>query len=128
VAVARIAGVGHQHFVVAVDERRAGQQQRRGGACRHDNARRIDREAVRVLVVPGDGLAQRLHTERARVLRHAAAQRGGCGLDNGLGRREVRLANAHVDDVASGVLELGGFLHQFHDIERLDLVDAGGDP
>jgi hypothetical protein len=50
--------------------------------------------------------------------------RGG---EHGRRRRKIRLADPHVDDAVTGGLEgAGGRLH-LHDVDRRDLVAAGGD-
>jgi hypothetical protein len=76
----------------------------------------------------GNRLAQRRQSERVRVLRDATAQgvRGSC--DHRFRRREIRFADTHVDDVAARALERLRFFRQFHHVERLDGVDAGGVP
>ena len=122
--VARIRRVGHQDFVIAIDERRTSEQQGRGRAGRQDDAAGVDRDAVDAGVVSGNCFAQRCDPQRAGVLRHAAPQGLRGGLDDRLGRREVRLPDAHMDDVAPRAFELRGLLRQLHDVKRGDRVDS----
>jgi hypothetical protein len=52
---------------------------------------------------------------------------GFCGgRDHRFRRREIRFADAHVNDVAARAFERLRFFRQFHDIERLDGVNSGG--
>lgn len=46
------------------------------------------------------------------------------GLDHLFGRGEIGLANAHVDDVVSGLFTQGGLFGKLHDVERRDVVDT----
>ncbi|MCY1233755.1 hypothetical protein D3C81_1080370 [compost metagenome] len=67
-----------------------------------------------------------MDAERTGVLRDAAAHRRLGRVYHWLGGGEVRLADAHVHDMAAGALELGGLLGQFHHVEGIDVGDAGG--
>ncbi len=51
--------------------------------------------------VGGDGLAQRQDAGRRRVAVMAVAQRLHRGFDDKIGRAEIRLADAEIDDVAA---------------------------
>ena len=66
----------------------------------------VDLEAL--VQVGGDRLAQRQDAGRRRVAVVAVAQRLDRGLDDVVGRAEVRLADAEIDDVAALRGELGG--------------------
>lgn len=79
-AVAGIAGIGHEDFVARVDGRQAGQLQRGRGAGRdHDAPRRhIHAEALRIPVA--DALAQLGQAQGRRVLRGAALHGTGRSL------------------------------------------------
>ncbi|MNT34075.1 hypothetical protein D3C72_1700320 [compost metagenome] len=124
--VAGVAGVGHQHLGADLDQHRARQQQRAGSAGGDDHAPRRDVQAVGGLVVAGDGLAQRVDAERTGVLRDAAAHGGFGRAHHRLGGGEVRLADAHVHDMAAGALQRGGLLGQLHHVEGVDIGEAGG--
>ncbi len=104
--------------------RRASEQQRRGGAGRHDDACRFDFDAVHTLVMHRNGFAQWRDAQRWRVLREASAQCRGRRIDDGRRSREIGLADAHVDHVMACLLEAGGLLDEFHDMEWRDLADA----
>ncbi|MNN26379.1 hypothetical protein D3C81_1398820 [compost metagenome] len=125
-AVAGVARIGHQHLGANLHQHRAGQQQGAGGASGHDHAALGDVDTVGGLVVAGDGLAQRVDAQRPGVLRHAPAHGRLGGMHDRRGGSEVWLANPHVDDVAPGPFEFGGLLGQFHDVEGVDIGEAGG--
>ena len=72
VPVAGVAGVGHQHLVAGLEQRQAGQLQRRRRARGDDDARRVDVHAEARAVPAGDALAQRGQAGGVRVLRAAA--------------------------------------------------------
>ena len=97
VAVAGVARVRQQHLVVAVDQREAGELQRRRGAGRDDDAARGDLEAEATAIPAGDGLAQRRLAGRVGVLRAAGAQRLLGGAPDRGRRGEVGLADVQED-------------------------------
>ena len=75
----------------------------------------------------GDRLAQRRKAERRRVVDIARRDRALRSVDHRLRRREIGLADLHVNDVAPGRFQRPrGRLH-LHHVERLDVGDATGD-
>jgi hypothetical protein len=54
VAIARVAGIGHQDLLVAIDQQGQGQQQRRRRSRRDHDALRRDRNAVVLVVMARD--------------------------------------------------------------------------
>ena len=129
-AVAGVAGVGHQHLVALVDQRQAGQLQRGRGAGRDDDApgRHIHAKAAGV---PGtDALAQ-LGQARCLGVLGATVADGALGslLHQGRGA-EVGFANVQIDHGRVAGAGLAGHLlcvlGHFHDIERLDALGAAG--
>ena len=123
-AVAGIAGIGHQHFVAFADQRGACQQQAGRGAGGDDDAARVDLDTVRAGVVRRDRLAQRRQAERVGVLGGAGADRVDRRLLHQFGGGEVRLADAHADHVDAGARQRAGRLDHLHHVERLDRMHA----
>ena len=110
VAVAGIAGVGHEDFIAPVNQCKAGQLQSRRSACGdHDAA--CGHLHVKALRVPAaDGLPQGVEAERWGVLGVAGGDDGLCGgLHAGWGG-EVGLTNIQEHHRPFGVRDLAGFL------------------
>ena len=126
VPVARVAGIGHQHFVTGREQRAHGQQQRARRAAGDADARRRDLDAVTGAIPAGQRRSQLGRPERRRVADLVTTQSFDGGVDDRLGRREVGLADDHVDDAAALGLERLGTRHQHHHVERLDLRHAAG--
>ncbi len=57
VLVARIARVGHEHFIARIEQQQAGQGEGSRGACGDEHARRVERHAVHLGVVLRDAFA-----------------------------------------------------------------------
>ena len=97
-AVAGVARIRHQHLVAALDQRQAGELQRRRGARGDHDARRVDLHAEALRVPLRDALAQRREAGGVGVLRAAVADGPLGGL----------LLETLVDDVgpAEGLLQL----------------------
>ncbi len=125
-AVARIGGIGKQDAVVAVDDQREHQQQRRRRAGRDNHAFGRDVHAVVVRIVARDRRAQRRQTQRRRVEDSAAGDGKLRRGNDRLRRREVRLADLHVDDRAPRRFQRARRGLHLHDVKRLDLGHAGG--
>ena len=127
-AVAGVAGVGHEDFITGLNQRQAGQLQRGRGAGRDHDAvcRNVHLKAA---LVPGaDGLAQCLQPQGVGVLRGTVIDAlRSCRL-NLCGGGVVRLANVQKDHGfrAIGHLlgQLLGSLGHFHHIKRFDLFGA----
>jgi hypothetical protein len=122
-AVAGIRGVGHQHFVVALDQHRSGQQQRGRGAGGDDDALRRDVEVVHLPVMARDRRAQFGQAGGGRVLQAAVGHRPAGGHDHRGRGAEVRLTDAHADDRTALARQLGGQLADLHHVERRDAVE-----
>mmetsp|Transcript_53113 Transcript_53113/g.124155 ORF Transcript_53113/g.124155 Transcript_53113/m.124155 type:complete len:405 (-) Transcript_53113:1279-2493(-) len=133
-AVAGVARVGHEHLVTPLEEREAGELQRRRGAGRDGDALRGDVEPEALTVPGGNRLTERRQAERVGV------GRGPLGhtrdrLPHGGGRAEVRLADVEPDHPAptlGGVAQRAGRglcrgLGQLHHVEGLDAVKPGGE-
>ena len=73
--VARIAGIGQQDLVVAIDEERHDQQQRGGRTGGHDHAFGGDGDAEALGIVPRNRLPQLRNAQRRRVVDAAVGQR-----------------------------------------------------
>ncbi len=126
--VARIAGVGQQDLLVAIDEQRHDEQQRRGRPGGHHHPFRTDAHAVVVGIVRGNRLAQLGKPECGGVVKAAAGDRALRGVEHRLRRGEIGLADLHVDNRPAGGLQRAGRGLHLHHVERLDLGHAGRDP
>jgi hypothetical protein len=126
-AVARVGGVGEDHFVARVGGRRDHQQQRRGGAGGDDDARRVDVHVMAVAVEVGDRRAQCGEAERVRVRQRPAVHHLAHRVAHGRRRAEVRLADAELDDPVPVRLQGGGALAEDQRVERLDGLGAVGE-
>jgi hypothetical protein len=67
VAIARIRRIGEQNFVIAINDERTGEQERRRATRRHDDALGRDVYVVEPLVVSRNCFAQRTNAECTRV-------------------------------------------------------------
>ena len=128
VAVARVAGIGHEHFIARIHQRQARQLQRSAGPGSDDDALGGNVQTKALRIPPADGLAQRGQAQRVGVLRGALGNRGLCGMHHGGRGGEVGLANIEKDHGFGAVGHLGcqglGGLGDFHDIKGLNLVGA----
>ncbi len=75
--------------------------------------------------VGGDRLAQRLDADGGRVAVMAVAQGLDRGLDDVGRRREIRLADAEVDDIAALGRKLGGARKHGEGVLLADAVEGG---
>ena len=125
-AVARIARVSKQDLLATIDQQCHHQQQRRRRARRDDDTPRVDLHAIVVGVVTRDRLAQFGQAQRRRVVDAAVGQRPPRGVEHRLRRREIGLADLHVNDTAPRGLERAGSRLDFHHVERRDVGDACG--
>ena len=124
-AIDRKSGIGIEDVGAGLAEH---QDRREHGdlAARHDHhevGRHLDAEAP--VDVGGDRLAQFLDAGRRRVAVVAVAQRLHRRLDDVLGRAEIGLADAEVDDVAAGSRQLGGAGENRERVLLADPVEAG---
>ncbi len=126
VAVAGIAGIGHQYLVAGAGQQPQRQQERAGCPGCDDDARRLDCGLPARRIKPGDGFAQFGQAQSTCVMRMAGTQRGDAGLDNGRRCGEVGFANFEMDDVAPGRFQGLRPRQDIHDVERRDVVDARG--
>ncbi len=125
-AIAGIGRIGQQNLVITVHQQRAGQQQRCRAARRHHDALRCNVEAVHALVVSADGFTQRPDAERTGVVNLAAGKLRLCRVDDRLRRREIGLADLHVNHVAPAGFERPRMRGDLHHVERFDVSEAGG--
>ncbi|MPN52327.1 hypothetical protein SDC9_199983 [bioreactor metagenome] len=130
VAVAGVAGVGHQDLVARVDQRQAGKLQSRRGACGNDDAPRRHVNAKALGIPAADVLTQCVQAQRRGVLRQAGAYGAVGGLLNEGRGGEVGLADVQEDHrvVASSHFACQGLcgLGDFHHVERFDALGACG--
>ena len=126
-AVGGVARVGQQPFVARIGGDGEGKHQSARGARCDDDALGGDVGAKAVVIETGDGFAQRAEAECRRVMHVAAGEEVAGRFDDGGRRREVRLADLQVDDVASGGRQLVGALEDFHHVEGLDVGHPAGD-
>jgi hypothetical protein len=82
--------------------------------------------AVALTVKVADCRAQLGQAERLGVQRFPAFDRVDRSIGDRLGRRKIRLADFHVDDVAAFGFQLPGAGQQFDDVEGFDVGQAGG--
>ena len=120
-AVARIARIGEEHFVLGIEEDAQREQQRRARARGHDDATCGNFDVVAVVVELGDRFAQLGKAQRRRVEHRLRFQRALRRLDDGPRRGEVRLADLEVDHVAPLRLDLASEGLDFHHLEGLDM-------
>ena len=128
VAVARIAGVGHQYGVAGTGQQSQRQQQCAGCARGDDDAPGFDRGLPARSIQPGDGCAQFRQAQGAGVVRMAGTQRSYAGLDDGRGRGEVGFADFEMNDVAAGCFQGLCPRQDIHDVKGCDVVDTRGRP
>ncbi len=107
-AVDREAGIGIEDVGAGLAEHQDRGEHRHLAAGHDDHlvGRYLDADAA--VDVGGHRLAQHLDAGRRRVAVMAVAERLHRRLDDVLGRAEIRLADAEVDDVATLAGELGG--------------------
>ena len=99
----------HDHFVAGLEERHGRVEQRLLGAGGDDDFVRPVGDAVVVLVARADRLAQLQDARRRGVVREVGVERRVRRRLDVLGRREVRLARAEVDDVDALTAQSVGF-------------------
>ena len=132
VPVAGIARVRHQDLVAGLDQRQAGQLQRRRSAGRDDDAprRHVDAEALRIPAA--DALAQRLQAGGVGVLRRAVAD--GAAAASCTSGGAVKSGSPMFRKIigrsvcATSRASLRSRLGHLHHVERLDAFGARGDP
>ncbi|MNQ76720.1 hypothetical protein D3C85_915670 [compost metagenome] len=122
--VARVARIGQQPVLARIHQQGAGQQQRARASRGDHDALRVDVQAVTLLIEAGNGLAQLGNAPRRGVTGFPRRQCRLAGLDDRLGRGEVRFADFQVNDVMAGRLQLIGARQQCHDVERFDSAAA----
>ena len=131
VSVARVARVGQQHLVVAVDEREARELQRGRCAGGDDDAARRDVQAEARCVPAADALAQGDEAGRVGVLRPAGTNGTLGGFLHQRRGSEVRLADVEKDHRRLGTRRTARDLHRrlgaLHHVERLDVIETGGE-
>ena len=127
-AVAGVAGVGHEDFVALVDQRQTGQLQRGRSASGDDDARWVDGHTPSRGVPAADGFAQGRQAGGWGVLGQAlfngalrrSLHQGWCG--------EVGLADVQGDHRriarACARLQLAGGFGQLHHVERSHPLSA----
>ena len=123
-AVAGVAGVGHEDFIALVHQRQAGQLKRCRRARRDHDAAGWHPQAKTLRIPAADGLAQCVQAQGGGVLGLAGRDDGlCCRLHTGRGG-EVGLANVQKHHRPVGVRDLAGFLRSrfghFHHPKRLD--------
>ena len=129
--VARVAGVGHEHFVARVDQRQAGQLQRsrRTGGDHNAAGGHVHAEAAGV---PGaDARAQRGQTGGLGVLAVALGNGAQRSLLHQRRGSEIGLANVQEHHGRIGVRHAGAQLRRglghLHHIKRRDVLGAARD-
>ena len=125
VAIGRIAGRRHRDAVADVEHGEEGEVERRRRAGRHRNPLRRDRDAVVLVVVRGDRLAQAAQAERVGIADAAVLQRARCRLANrqrcGIGG----LPDRHRDHRMAKAFQAIGLGQHVHRVERLDIAASG---
>jgi len=120
IAVAGIAGVGHQHFLARIQARAQGQQKRAGRAGRHKDAADRDRHSVFQAVECRDFFSKFGQARRRRVFDVAGRGVRNRRLQDRLRRHKIRLADFHVNDVSAFGFQFLRTPEQFHHIKRLN--------
>ncbi|MOA30585.1 hypothetical protein D3C78_1516860 [compost metagenome] len=127
-AVAGVAGVGHEDFIAGIDQRQAGELQRGRGAGCHDNAARRYIHAKALGIPAADALAQRVQAQGRRVLGMAFGHGARRGLLHQRWCREIGFADVQKDHRFAGVSHFAcqGLccLGHFHHIKRLNPLGA----
>ena len=113
--------VGEDDLVARVAQRGEGQEHHRARPRGDEHVVWIHNDAVLLVVVPRDRLAQRDFSQAVGVVRLADAQGLHRGLADALGRGEVRLADLEVDHVPSRPLHRLRAFQDVHHDERRDL-------
>jgi len=135
-AVARVAGVGHQHLVARLDQRQAGQLQGRRGACGdHDAAGRRPARQDGCCVPGGDAPRARPAGRVASVywvrpsaawLRSAAPCTSGGAVKSGSPMFRKTMGAVGCGGAPGG--QARRRLGHLHHVEGLDALGAPGDP
>ena len=128
IAIARIAGVAHQHALTRIQQQRNRQQQRARSPGCDENAlgRHIDTILVRV---PLRRSRRAIQATRRLRIKHIAAIERGYGRRNDRARSDkVGLANFEMHDIAPLRLERFRAREYRHDPKRFDGIDAFGKP
>ena len=129
-AVAGVAGVGHQHFVARIDQGQASQLQGSRCACRYHNALRGNVQPEALRIPAADALTQRGQPGGLGVLRQPGADGPLGGLLHQWRGSEVRFADVQKNHGRGRVRylssQLAGGLGHFHDVKRIDALGAAG--
>ena len=112
--VRRIAGTRDRDPVARLEQREERQDEAGRRAGRHDDALGLDRDAVRLGIVPRDARAQRRDAERLGVADVAEIERRLRGATRGARRRRGRLADLHVHDAPAARLDARRRRHHVH--------------
>ena len=124
-AVDRKAGIGIEDLGARLAEHQDRHEHGRlaAGHDHHLVGRDLDAEAL--VQIGGDRLAQRRDAVRRRVAVVAVAQRLDRGLDDEIGRAEIGLADAEIDDVAALRGQRVGARQHREGVFLADAVESG---
>ena len=125
--VAGIAGITDQRLVIDVKHQAEREQQRRARPGGHHDPVDRDREPVAIGVVAADRLAELGEAQGRRVEHRLRAERLRRGLDDRLGRGEIRLTDLEVDDIRARGLHPVSLGEHLHDLKRGDAPDTAGE-
>ncbi len=125
VAIAGIAGLGHQQLIALIQQRQERQHEpgRRAGRDDHLGRRYVD--VVGIAVMPGDPLAQRRDAERVGIAEQLPVDGGLHRLPHHARRRCSGLSDFHVNNIVAFCDAFICRAHHVHDHERRDLAAAG---
>ena len=126
VTIGRVGGRGEPDAVARLQQGQKSERERGRRAGGDDDGRRIDRDPVRILIVPRDAAAQVRQPQAFGVAEASARQRRLRRGDRHRGRGGRRLAELHVDDVAPALLDARRRRHHVHRHEGRNVASLRG--
>lgn len=123
-ALAWIARIRQQDFVSDINQRSEREQQRTGYAGSNDDSLPECSDAKLVLIDPQEGLPQLRDAKRIGVAKRLSMDGLNCRTQNLWRSAEIRLADVHVNNAATGEFQPVRMLLSCHDAEGLNYGDA----
>jgi hypothetical protein len=123
-AITWIARIRHRDFVSDINQHSEREQQRTGCVGSNDDALPRCSDAKLVLIDPQEGLTLRRDAKRIGVAKRLSMDRLNCRTQNLWRSAEIRLADVHVNNAATGEFQPVRMLLSFHDAEGLNCGDA----
>ena len=125
-AIAGVAGVGEQPLAARIGEAGEGQVEGAGSAVGDGDPAGGHCNAMAAAIEGGDRGTQRRQAKRFAVFGFPLFYGVDRSVRDGLGGREIRFADLHVDDVATLRFQLSGAGKQFDHVKGLDAGEPAG--